>query len=1770
MFSPGLHAATRTSVSTGNWGTNSTWDCNCTPATTDDVVISNNTTVTLNANTTIRNVTINSGSTLNNANRRISITGTYTNNGDHAGSGNINLDATTGGSISGTGTFSHTGILNINNGNFNILAGTNLTKTTGRLTIANGLTVHNYGTIIYGDIIRGGNSASTWINETNSTLKAGSTLLATGTLIANASGNTVSYYAAGNQTLKAPQNNEYFNLTLEGTGTKSLSAATYLYGDLNILSTLDVTTSNYAITIEGNWDNEGTFTYRSGTITFTGNNDQIITGALDLTFYRITINKAAGNITQDKNITVNNRITMTAGTITTGTNTLTLGISAASPGTLTYSTGSVIGTFERWVASTGVTYTFPMASANYFVPAYLTFTNLTPGTLIISFSESYGGTLGLPLGESGDSIRNVYSEGYWNLTAANSLASTNYGIDLNASALASFTVDNSTRILKRTNEYSAWTLNGNHALPTGSTVKRTNLSGFSQFGLGDTTNCDPPATSAISGNDSVCINTTGSAYSVTNTPGSTYAWSATGGTIASGQGTNSVTVNWGATGMQGQVAVIETNSCSAGEQVAFDVNIHSISPASISGNTSVPENATGEVYSVTAEPGYTYSWVVTGGSITAGQNTNSITVTWGAATTGNVEVTATSACGSATPLDEDINVYVVITSKGTGQWNNTNTWDCGCTPTSTSNVVIKATHTVTLAANTTVANLVIEPTGTLFDNNRRMTVTGDLTVNGTYTGTNRLDMNGTNKTINGTGTISTSGEFRLSGGNKVIHSGANINRSPGIMSVNGGITVQNHGIMLLGSDLTANNASSTWINDESASLTIGGALLSTGILEASASNNTVEYNGASGQTIKATDYFNLQSTGLSTLNLAADMIAYGDVYIGTGNTLNSNNHNLQVKGNWTNEGGTFNETTGTVTFNGIGTQMITNTAGEAFNSMTIAAGSSVQVANGTSMSINGTLTNTGGIVNNGTLTLTGGYSGQTGNLSGNGNTILTGGNWAPAAGKFQSGQGTITFQGTSAQTITSNNSFYNLTVNNSNGVAVGSGNQSLQNILVLQNGNFNTNNNFTLLSTATRTGRIDSVRSGASITGKITIQRYISGDAGFRNVSFPITDATFLELNDDITLTGMTGTGNGYSNYWASVYYYDEDYAGGSSIDSGWVAVKNVNDAIDPTKGYDIWMYNVDLPATLSVTGTPYVGDNTFTLTYDNTGSPTDDGWNLVNNPYPAPIDWDHSSVVRNGSVSGAIYIFRDDIQQYASYVSGLGTNNGSNVIPSSQAFWVQTVGATPSLTMKERSKSAIDTAFMAMAVQQLITRVKLTNSKNESDECVIQVQDGSSLGFDPALDARKLWSIGTGKPNIAMVMNNDILSINRLPFDGEAVTVPLTVRIEKAGTHTIQVDLSTMETSSCIMLEDRVTHSWQDMRTDGTYTCTIDSGETNGRFYLYLGRPMTVETAAPSCTGKADGSIIVDPGQSGAYNLELMNNNSTVIRKDSIRGMDTLTGIPAGSYTLTLTGIGLCGNMTQDVTLTAPASVQVSGTVTNQVSCTNKADGAVMASASGGTPPYTFIWNNGDQGQTINSLVPGDYTVTISDQLGCPATNMVTLENPEPVVSGFILNEDTLKLPDNAEAACFNMTSGAQSYVWDFGDGSPLSYTKSPTHTYSQEGTYVIRLVAGMDDCTDTTTHTVVILPPDVVTGTGDTPGNSTTFYATKCGDQLCIISNIKTHDPVTITLYDIAGRRMYTKDFQQGMENNLYFNPGKTNGILLVQIKTRTGVFNQKLMTE
>ena len=254
-----------------------------------------------------------------------------------------------------------------------------------------------------------------------------------------------------------------------------------------------------SFTVKGNFTNSGTFTYSTGTVTFSGTTSQTISGVAT-TFYKLIVNNSTG-IILSVNTNVNNTLTMTSGNITTTGYILTLGTGTSSIGTLTYSTGSIItgstGGFKRWFAKATVSNVyFPVGTASALDMVSLTFT-VAPtngGTLTALFIPSDPGTNStVPINDNGYTVDAYSPRGYWQINSADGFAGGTYNIALRAQGFNpvgnEITNFSQLRIIKRPAAGNNWTALGTHlnaaqysnADPV---INRTGLSGFSQFAVG--------------------------------------------------------------------------------------------------------------------------------------------------------------------------------------------------------------------------------------------------------------------------------------------------------------------------------------------------------------------------------------------------------------------------------------------------------------------------------------------------------------------------------------------------------------------------------------------------------------------------------------------------------------------------------------------------------------------------------------------------------------------------------------------------------------------------------------------------------------------------------------------------------------------------------------------------------------------------------------------------------------------------------------------------------------------------------------------------------------------------------------------------------------------------------------------------------------------------------------------------------------------------------------------------------------------------------------
>jgi gliding motility-associated-like protein len=182
------------------------------------------------------------------------------------------------------------------------------------------------------------------------------------------------------------------------------------------------------------------------------------------------------------------------------------------------------------------------------------------------------------------------------------------------------------------------------------------------------------------------------------------------------------------------------------------------------------------------------------------------------------------------------------------------------------------------------------------------------------------------------------------------------------------------------------------------------------------------------------------------------------------------------------------------------------------------------------------------------------------------------------------------------------------------------------------------------------------------------------------------------------------------------------------------------------------------------------------------------------------------------------------------------------------------------------------------------------------------------------------------------------------------------------------------------------------------------------------------------TCNGAADGAIFISTvGGTGAYTY-LWSNTATT---------QNLAGLSGGTYTVTITDSNACVTTLGPVTIGEPTVLGIVVDTFKNESCFGIVDGFINITATGGTTPYSYLWNTGATTDDITGLIAGTYTVTVTDSNSCVAIDSITINDiPNITVTLDVIDSvSCIGLTDGA----FNITTtlGAPGYTWLWSTGA-------------------------------------------------------------------------------------------------------------------------------------
>ncbi|MBK9151262.1 MAG: T9SS type A sorting domain-containing protein [Saprospiraceae bacterium] len=257
-----------------------------------------------------------------------------------------------------------------------------------------------------------------------------------------------------------------------------------------------------------------------------------------------------------------------------------------------------------------------------------------------------------------------------------------------------------------------------------------------------------------------------------------------------------------------------------------------------------------------------------------------------------------------------------------------------------------------------------------------------------------------------------------------------------------------------------------------------------------------------------------------------------------------------------------------------------------------------------------------------------------------------------------------------------------------------------------------------------------------------------------------------------------------------------------------------------------------------------------------------------------------------------------------------------------------------------------------------------------------------------------------------------------------------------------------------------------------GSYTVTVTSNNqcsTTRTYTITQPNPLvsTVQnTTGAGCAGQSNGSVtLVHTGGTAPYQTNIVNIGNFT------GSVVNAQGLAAGNYSYTVTDQNNCVTSGSFQIGSFP---QVAGSVTTSYNvCGENCSVTATVNASGGSAPFTYTWNNGQNSQTIIRNCDSNVSVTITDQNGCSAVVNTTINPPAPLS----ILSSTVNHP-----ACHGQTGSAVIQTSGGVGNISVLWSDGGTGTGRNDLQAGIYYVSATDENMCTVVDTLIIVQPEAI----------------------------------------------------------------------------------------
>lgn len=130
-----------------------------------------------------------------------------------------------------------------------------------------------------------------------------------------------------------------------------------------------------------------------------------------------------------------------------------------------------------------------------------------------------------------------------------------------------------------------------------------------------------------------------------------------------------------------------------------------------------------------------------------------------------------------------------------------------------------------------------------------------------------------------------------------------------------------------------------------------------------------------------------------------------------------------------------------------------------------------------------------------------------------------------------------------------------------------------------------------------------------------------------------------------------------------------------------------------------------------------------------------------------------------------------------------------------------------------------------------------------------------------------------------------------------------------------------------------------------------------------------------------------------------------------------SVSALAAGAYSVTVSDSNNC-MLSASVSLSQPEPLMLGTVAVLSPTCPGVANGSIEVQALGGTAPFDYLWAMGDTTPVVGQLLPGTYSLTLTDSRNCQTSSLISLSlAADTIAPSALVRNLTLTLDTNGQA---------------------------------------------------------------------------------------------------------------------------------------------------------